>query len=139
MSVKIKVLEPECMPHKKHITDAGIDLKTTKKVSMFPHNIYKIDTGIQVAIPKGFCGIVVPRSGLGTKYGLSLKNTVGIIDADYRGNIFVNIEVDDHYYLKAYERFAQLVIVPVLTSYEIVEELDNTIRGDGGFGSTGDK
>lgn len=139
MSIFVKVLEENCKPHKTHDSDAGVDLKVNsdKPITLIPGLKYKLDTGIQVAIPRGFAGFVMPRSGLGTKYGIKLNNTVGLIDPDYRGNVFVSISTDEEYTLQPYERFAQLVIVPVLLGYEFVDELDDTARGDGGFGSTG--
>lgn len=139
MMLEIKLDDPICEPHLGSTSAAGFDLKAKLKESILLRSdkTTKIDTGIQVAIPKGYCGIIVPRSGLGTKYNLKLANTAGIIDSDYRGNIFVNVSVEKNYYLQPYERFAQMVIVPVLTDYTIVKELDETERGDSGFGDSG--
>ena len=139
-TLRIEVLNPEAVPYKKFATDAGIDLRAcidTEVLTLIPYESYKIDTGIRVAIPEGYCGLVIPRSGMGTAYKLSLDNTVGVIDSDYRGNIYVHITSETGMKLKQYERFAQLVIVPVLTSYNIVDNLESTERGDGGFGHTG--
>lgn len=98
-----------------------------------------IPTGIAVAIPFGFAGLLMPRSGMGGR-GLSLRNTIGLIDSDYRGEVIAMVRNlgDATLHIKAHERFAQLVIVPVLMQIpDLVDELPETERGTGGFGSTG--
>ena len=99
-----------------------------------------IPTGIAVAIPQGHVGLVFARSSLGTKRGLAPANKVGVIDADYRGEIMVSLHnhsAQDQT-IAPYERVAQMVIVPfVQLSYEESDSLDETQRGAGGFGSTG--
>lgn len=136
---KIKVLDERCKPEKKHYSDAGLDLKAgiSEPIQLLEGNTYKIDTGIQIELPIGYLAMVVPRSGLGSKYGLRLANTVGIIDADYRGNIFVNIKVYEPYKLQPYERFAQLIFLHCGLQYEFSDTLSDTVRGAGGFGHTG--
>lgn len=99
-----------------------------------------IDTGIACAIPQGFVGLIFPRSGLACKQGIKPRNCVGVIDADYRGEIKVCLYNDSNtdYVVKHGERVAQLVVQPFLAVDPIeVEELDDTSRGTGGFGSTG--
>lgn len=140
MKIKIELTNENCMPVKKHNTDAGYDLKATTCMTLHFHEEYLFDTGVRFAIPPGYCGMVFPRSGLGNA-GAVLKNTVGIIDSDYRGNILVNIKnvSERPLTIAKYERFAQIVIVPVLLAeLEVVDKLPITERGAGGFGSTGD-
>ena len=99
-----------------------------------------VHTGIAVAIPKGYVGLIFARSGLATKRGLAPANKVGVIDSDYRGELLVSLynQSGKVQRLEPQERVAQLVIVPFLpVEYEEAETLDETERGDGGFGSTG--
>ena len=99
-----------------------------------------IPTGIAIAVPTGFGGFVFPRSGLSSKFGVSLANCVGVIDSDYRGEVKVPVinHSSEPYTIKVGERIAQLVIMPVdLCEYGFSDELDKTERGEGGFGSTG--
>ena len=133
----------ELIPYKKHQTDAGWDLKSKlPDFTLHPGGQIKIPTGIRIAIPRSFAGMIFPRSGLGTKYRVRLANTVGIIDSDYRGEIIVFLTNEGKTELKIYQydRFCQLLIVPVVTGNLIKKEtLPSTIRGEGGFGHTGVK
>ena len=101
-----------------------------------------IHTGVAFAIPQGYVGLVHARSGMATKQGLAPANKVGVIDADYRGELMVALhnhggEVRT---VNCGDRIAQMVITPYLTAaFEVCEELDDTVRGSGGFGSTGTK
>jgi dUTP pyrophosphatase len=130
----------ECAPFKKHRYDAGWDLKSAEETfTLKPGAKIAVDTGIKVAIPRNYVGIIAPRSGMGTKYRVGLANTIGIIDADYRGDVIVhlvndgNIDVE----IKQYDRICQMLIVPiVLQSMRRVGTLGTTSRGEGGFGST---
>lgn len=111
-------------------------------VAIPPHQTIKISTGIAVEIPKGYFGGVYPRSGMSSKRGLRPANCVGVIDADYRGEIFVAIhnDSDEVQFIYPNERIAQLIILPYYTfDWEVVDSLSSTIRGNGGFGSTGTK
>lgn len=139
--MKIKLDHPRCKPYKKHHYDAGFDLvNANSEISLGPYAEQLVHTGVYTAIPEGYVGLVFPRSSMG-KAGLVLQNTVGVIDSHYRGEIMVlakNVRNDARIVIEQYQRFAQLVIVPVfLPELEVVEELDETIRGEGGFGSTG--
>jgi dUTP pyrophosphatase len=99
-----------------------------------------VHTGIAVEIPQGYVGLICARSGLATKRGLAPANKVGVIDADYRGEIMVSLHNHGsvHQTVDDGERVAQLLLVPYLTaSFEQVESLSDTVRGAGGFGSTG--
>lgn len=101
-----------------------------------------IPTGLAMEVPAGYAGLIYARSGLASKKGLAPANKVGVVDADYRGEVMValhnhsNVAVT----IEPKERIAQLVITPYLTAhFEEMEELSETIRGEGGFGSTGTK
>ena len=123
---------------------AGYDLYADieKDIVINPHEIVKVPTGIAMKIPDGFGGFIFPRSGIATKQGLTLANAVGLADADYRGQIFVAIlNASNHpQTIVPQERIAQLVVMPFLPlDFTIVDELDKTARGSGGFGSTGTK
>ena len=101
-----------------------------------------VHTGLAVEIPDGFVGLVCARSGLATKQGLAPANKVGVIDADYRGEVMVALHnhSGESRTIESGERIAQLVLVPYLTAaYEQADSLTDTVRGDGGFGSTGTK
>ena len=107
-----------------------------------PHETRMIPTGIAIAIPENFWGGIYARSGLATKQGLRPANCVGVVDADYRGEIFVALHNDTENYRYIYngDRIAQLVFHPaarVVDGFKQVEELDSTDRGSNGFGSTG--
>lgn len=137
--MRIELLDEECMPYKKHLTDAGYDLRARVSRRLTYTEEFLFPTGVKFAIPPGYCGLVVPRSGMGNK-GAVLKNTVGVIDSDYRGEIFVKIKNTDEAPLKIQrgERFAQIIFVPVfLDDLVVVDTLDETERGEGGFNSTG--
>lgn len=138
--MKIKVLDKNCTPIKAHSIDAGFDLKARINTSVFPQDTEFIPTGVCVEIPVGFVGLLFPRSSI-SKTPLRMANSVGVIDSGFTGEIKVplyntsDVEIRD---IDKYERIAQLVIVPLAdVSIEIVDELEDTERGEGGFGSTG--
>lgn len=120
---------------------AGADLYNLDcEVTIPPHTTVLIHTGIAMEIPEGYCGLVFARSGLATKRGLAPANKVGVIDADYRGEIMVALHnhTDKEATVAKKERIAQLAIVPFLkATFEECDELTETVRGVGGFGSTG--
>ena len=122
---------------------AGADLYSLgDAVTIAPHATTLIHTGIAIEIPEGYCGLIFARSGLATKRGLAPANKVGVIDADYRGEVMVALHNHSEIpaVIEAGERIAQLAIVPFLkVEYEEAEELSDTVRGAGGFGSTGTK
>ena len=99
-----------------------------------------VPTGLAVAIPEGYVGIVAVRSSMGVRHGITLSNAIGVIDSDYRGPLGVgltNMSRED-YVLQPGDRMAQLMVVPVLRpEIRLVAELPETARGEGGFGSTG--
>ena len=119
---------------------AGADLYALEGAVIGAHETLLIHTGIAIEIPEGYCGLIFARSGLASKRGLAPANKVGVIDADYRGEVMVALHnhTDEPKSIDPFERIAQLAIVPFLKA-ELVEceELSETVRGAGGFGSTG--
>lgn len=121
--------------------DAGADLLAAEPVTLEPGERALVGTGVRLALPQGTVGLVTPRSGLALRLGLSIVNSPGVIDAGYRGEIkvcLINLDPRETIRLQAGDRIAQLVIVPFVTaSFEPAEQLDETVRGVGGYGSTG--
>ena len=119
---------------------AGMDVVAAEDVDLAPRGRHAVATGFAMAIPEGFEVQVRPRSGLALKHGISLPNTPGTIDSDYRGElkiIMINLG-EEAFAIRRGDRIAQLVVAPVqLAAFAEVEELDDTARGAGGFGSTG--
>ena len=142
MELKIKLCSPfAVMPKRGSEESAGLDLSAAMEspVTIAPGEIKKIPTGIAIELPKGTAGFVFARSGLGSK-GISLANGVGVIDSDYRGEIatvLINHSGAD-FVVSPGDRVSQLVVMPVCFP-EIIctDELSDTVRGGGGFGSTG--
>ena len=123
---------------------AGADLYACMEsaVTITPGETSFIKTGIALEVPVGYAGLIYARSGLACKKGLAPANKVGVIDADYRGEIMVALHnhSNEAVNVEPGERIAQLVITPFFTAvFNEVEELSNTVRGEGGFGSTGTK
>jgi dUTP pyrophosphatase len=135
-------LDPDAiLPERAHQGDAGFDLRSIEELELGPGERAMVRTGLAVAIPDGHAGLVLPRSGLASKYGLTLANAPGLIDAGYRGELIcsvVNLDRDQSVKIARGDRVAQLVIVavPELRS-AWVDELPPSSRGEGGFGSTG--
>lgn len=119
---------------------AGLDVVSAEDVTLAPGGRHAVATGFAMAIPEGYEVQVRPRSGLALKHGISLPNTPGTIDADYRGElkvILINLG-EEPFVIARGDRIAQLVAAPVqVARFAEVEELDETARGAGGFGSTG--
>lgn len=106
------------------------------------HATVMIHTGLSMEIPEGYAGLIFARSGLASKRGLAPANKVGVVDPDYRGEFMVALHnhTDEEKTVAGGERVAQLVIVPFITAdFEVADELSDTVRGEGGFGSTGTK
>lgn len=140
--LKIKRLDKELpVPVRAHRGDAGADLFAAQSLTLAPGERAVVPTGIAIALPLGTVGLIHPRSGLAAKKGLSIVNTPGTIDADYRGEIkvcLINLDPREPIEIERGMRIAQLVVQKVeLVDFEEVEELDSTIRGAGGYGSTG--
>ena len=143
--VKIKKLNSKAMlPTYGSEYSAGADLYACMEetVTIQPGETVLIKTGLAMAIPEGYAGLIYARSGLATKKGLAPANKVGVVDADYRGEVMVPLHNHSRVAgeVEHGERIAQMVITPFLTAeYMLAEELDETERGEGGFGSTGTK
>lgn len=139
MELKIKKLHPEAkMPTYAHLGDAGMDLYACENCVLEPGERVQVKTGIAVAIPDGYVGLIWDKSGLSHKYGL--KTLGGVVDAGYRGEIMVglvNMGTETHTFTIG-DKVAQMLIQKVEqpTLYE-VDELGDTVRGEGAFGSTG--
>jgi dUTP diphosphatase len=128
-------------PVRAHDGDAGYDLHAAGSATIAPGERASVGTGIAVEIPDGHAGLVVPRSGLAARHGIGVVNAPGLIDSGYRGEISVlllNTDRERAFQVEPDDRIAQLVIVPV-EAPELVESesLEETVRGVGGFGSTG--
>ncbi len=142
LSIPVKLLsEGAFMPQAMRMGDAGLDLQSVEQVTLRPFERALIPTGIVLAIPEGYAGFVLPRSGLAAKHGFTLVNAPGLIDSNYRGVIKVigmNLDPNDDFVISAGDRIAQLVIMRVCDcDLCAVEELDATERGAAGFGSSG--
>ena len=145
MKVNIKLLDERATPMTYGTEySAGADLYSLKGESIIvePGQTVLVHTGIAMEIPEGTVGLIFARSGLATKKGLAPANKVGVIDADYRGEIMVALH--NHSSVPATveggERIAQIAIVPFIKAdFSVVDELSDTVRGAGGFGSTGTK
>jgi dUTP pyrophosphatase len=129
------------LPSYAHPGDAGADLTTTVDVRLEPGERAMVPTGIAVALPEGYVALVHPRSGLAARFGLSIVNAPGTVDAGYRGEIKVmrvNLDPRTPVELRRGDRIAQLVIQQVEHArFVAVERLPDSVRGDGGYGSTG--
>lgn len=142
MNVEIPIaLGPDAvLPAYQTEHSAGMDLRSTVDISMNPGERKLVPTGIRMAIPEGFEGQIRPRSGLALKFGIGMVNSPGTIDSDYRGEIgvlLINLGQEAVTFQKG-ERIAQLVICPIARAQLLrVDELEQTVRGAGGFGSTG--
>jgi dUTP diphosphatase len=142
MDLPFKRLDPAVsLPSPAHPGDAGLDLRANVDVIVDPGARAMVPTGIAVAIPQGYAGLVLPRSGLASRQGLTLANAPGLIDAGYRGEIIcsvVNLDRTQPVKIARGDRIAQLVIVPIAAVEPgWVDELPPSERGEGGFGSTG--
>jgi len=139
--VRFKKLTPTAItPARGTPGAAGLDLYSDEKVLLLSGNVTMVRTGIAVEIPEGYVGLVFVRSSLG-KAGVALANSVGVIDSDYRGEILLAMVYTSSFggqYIREGDRIAQLVVIPApLFELQEVDELSETKRGEGGFGSTG--
>ena len=146
MELKIKKLKENAkIPQRATNGSAGLDLYAciVESVTLAPGQLTVIPTGIAIELPDNTCAaFLYARSGLGVKHGICLSNGVGVIDSDYRGEVCVGLcnVSDKPYVIEPFERVAQMVIAPVLTpDITEVDELSDTARGEGGFGSSGRK
>ncbi len=137
--IKIKVVldDGAYMPERAHKTDAGLDIRSPISKIILAHDSTVIDSGVHIEIPKGFVGMIKSKSGLNVKYGITSE---GVIDAGYTGTIRVKLynNSSEMYRIERGDKITQLVILPIITpDIEVVESLEDTERGNNGFGSTG--
>lgn len=142
MSLRVRRLERHArLPSRAYPGDAGLDLYALQAATLAPGERAAVRTGIAVEIPEGQAGLVLPRSGLARRHGISVVNAPGLIDAGYRGEVQVlllNTDRSEPFALAAGDRIAQLVLVSVHTAEVVeVDELALSERGAGGFGSSG--
>ncbi|CAA9436391.1 MAG: Deoxyuridine 5'-triphosphate nucleotidohydrolase [uncultured Rubrobacteraceae bacterium] len=144
MRVPFRRLRPEAkVPKRAYIGDAGYDLSAAESAVLTPGGRAVVRTGLSIAVPDGYAGLVLPRSGLAVRHGVSLVNTPGLIDPGYRGELMVpliNHDREETFEVVTGMRIAQLVLVRAaearFVSVELLEEgVDE--RGEGGFGSSG--
>ncbi|MEH6445673.1 MAG: dUTP diphosphatase [Oceanospirillaceae bacterium] len=146
--LQVKILDPRIgtdFPLPSYATpgSAGLDLRACLEQTLIiePGQTHLVPTGmaIHIADPK-LCAMILPRSGLGHKHGIVLGNLVGLVDSDYQGQLFVSVwnRGDTTFTMQVGERIAQLVLVPVVQAqFEVVDDFDSSLRGEGGFGSSG--
>jgi dUTP pyrophosphatase len=139
-TVDVPIIAP-VLPAYAHPGDAGADLVSAETVRLEPGQRALVGTGVSIALPEGFAAFVVPRSGLAAKHGITIVNAPGTVDAGYRGEIKVallNTDQHDAFDIAVGDRIAQLIVAPVARAVFVpVEELPGSVRGAGGFGSTG--
>ena len=140
-SLQIKRLHPDAvLPTRAHENDAGLDLASNIDATVGVSSRVTIGTGIAIALPAGTAGLIYPRSGLASRYGLSLSNSVGVIDSDYRGEVMLT--VINHgtrpFTISKGMRVAQMIVTPYCVPELVeVDHLDATERGTAGLGSSG--
>lgn len=139
--LQIVLISPDVsLPKAANPGDAGLDLRANEDWTLLPGERRVIGTGLRVAIPEGYAGLILPRSGLASKHGLTVANSPGLIDSGYRGEVgiaLINHGPSSMNVMKG-DRIAQLLVVPFAEVEPMeVEALDESERGEGGFGSTG--
>ena len=140
--IQVRRLDPDLpLPAYAHPGDAGADLVAAEEVEIAPGARAKVRTGLAIALPEGYVGLVHPRSGLAARLGVTVLNAPGTVDAGYRGEILVNLVNHDPAAtakISRGDRIAQLVVQRVERAvFHVVDTLDDTARGAGGTGSTG--
>jgi dUTP pyrophosphatase len=140
--VQVLRIDPDLpLPAYAHPGDAGADLVAAEEAEIAPGGRAKIRTGVAIALPEGFVGLVHPRSGLAARLGVTVLNAPGTVDAGYRGEILVNLinhDRENTVKISRGDRIAQLVIQRVeRAAFHVVDALDDSARGAGGHGSTG--
>ena len=141
ININIVLLNKEAnVPTKQHELDIGYDIYSDKKISLKPGIVTFASTGICIQLPKGCGGFILPRSGLASKHSITSINSPGLVDPGYTGEIKIPLinHSTETYTISKGERFAQLVLINVENyEFNLVEKLDDSIRSDKGFGSTG--
>jgi dUTP pyrophosphatase len=137
----IRLSEKATLPSRAHDTDAGLDIYAAEGARISPGARVSVGTGLAVAIPEGLAGLLLPRSGLALKQGVTLVNSPGLIDPGYRGEVrivLLNTDRTSDAKIAAGDRIAQLILVPIALASPLESDaLDQTIRGGSGFGSSG--
>lgn len=135
--IKVKLDEFAFVPVRAHVDDAGLDLRSPARITVPACNSVVINTGVHIAIPKGYVGMLKSKSGLNVNHDITSE---GVIDAGYTGSIRCKLYNNSTkaYYIQPGEKITQLVIMPIITpEIEYVDELEDTERGSDGFGSSG--
>jgi deoxyuridine 5''-triphosphate nucleotidohydrolase (dut) len=136
-----KLSDKATLPTRAHDDDAGLDLYAAEEARIPPGARDSVGTGLAIEIPDGLAGLVLPRSGLALKHGVTLVNAPGLIDPGYRGEVRVlllNTDRTMEFHCTPGDRIAQLLLVPIATASPMqADELDSSARGSGGFGSSG--
>jgi dUTP pyrophosphatase len=137
----VKLNEQATLPTRAHDNDAGLDLHAAESARLAPGARVRVGTGLAVQIPDGLGGLVLPRSGLALRHGVTLVNSPGLIDPGYRGEVQVlllNTDPTREFQISVGDRIAQLLLVPVVHASPLqADALDESTRGEGGFGSSG--
>ncbi|TQS41281.1 dUTP diphosphatase [Cryptosporangium phraense] len=142
VEVLVQLLDPDLPPPAySHPGDAGADLVTAEDVTLAPGQRALVATGVAIALPEGYAGFVHPRSGLAARFGVSIVNAPGTVDAGYRGEIkvnLINLDPTETVTLARGDRIAQLVVQRVeRAAFRVASALPESVRGTGGHGSTG--
>ncbi len=142
LAIPIKLLDPDLpVPKCAYPGDAGVDLYAACEVELAPFERALVPCGIALALPPGYAGLVLPRSGLAAKQGISLVNSPGLIDSNYRGEIkavLVNLDPHNTFHAVRGDRIAQLMVIRAENAaFAVCEKLPPSERGEGGFGSSG--
>jgi dUTP pyrophosphatase len=133
--------DPEAsLPEKAHYDDGAADLRSVRRMVIFPGNRALVPTGLSLALPEGYAALVLPRSGLALKHGITVLNSPGLVDAGYRGEIGIILQNhgSEAFDIAVGDRIAQLMVIS-LTNWKLQEVplLPESVRGAGGFGSSG--
>jgi dUTP pyrophosphatase len=140
--LRVRRLDPAAiLPRQAHPLDAGYDLFAVEAATLAPGERADVGTGIAIELPRRHAGLVLPRSGLAARHGISIVNAPGLIDEGYRGEIRVlllNADRSETFEVRPGDRIAQLVVAPIEAPDVVeVQALDDSVRGVGGFGSSG--
>jgi len=137
----LKLKDEAILPKRAHAGDAGLDLYACEGAHIGPGERWSVGTGVGVEVPVGHAGLVLPRSGLARDHWIALVNAPGLIDSGYRGELRVlllNTDPAETFRVEAGDRIAQLLLTPIVTPEAVeAEELSQSVRGEGGFGSSG--
>jgi dUTP pyrophosphatase len=135
------LIDARAIPQVAHPGDAGADLQSAEALTLLPGQRATLSTGVSIALPEGYLAFIVPRSGLAAKHGITVVNSPGTVDAGYRGEIRVtllNTDATQPFDIAVGDRIAQMIVMPFVSpNFVPVDELPASVRGEGGFGSSG--